>query len=95
MSRDDGHLGSPRFLRYITDRADDAARLLGAFATATIPMHLIWGVDDPVSGRRQLDALTTLRPDVPATELADTGHYPHTERHHEVAAVLLARLRES
>jgi pimeloyl-ACP methyl ester carboxylesterase len=89
MSLDNGHLGSPRFLRYIPDRADDATRLLAAFTDATIPMRLIWGVDDPVSGRAQLDALTMLRPDIPVHELTATGHYPHTERHQLVAEILM------
>jgi pimeloyl-ACP methyl ester carboxylesterase len=88
MSLNEGHLGSPRFLRYIPDRADDAARLLEAFTHATIPMRLVWGVDDPVSGRTQLEALTAARPDLPVLELADTGHYPHTEQHEAVSAVL-------
>lgn len=90
MSRLDGHLDSPRFLGYIDDRAADAARLLGAFVEADLPMQLVWGLADPVSGAEQLDGLRSLRPDLEVREIADAGHYPHTERPDLVADVILA-----
>lgn len=88
MSRDEGHLGTPRFLGYIAERAAAADRLLGAVRDAEVPMRFVWGLADPVSGAAQLDAIRAVRPDADVIALPDVGHYPHTEATEAVIAAI-------
>ncbi|HYB39631.1 MAG TPA: alpha/beta hydrolase, partial [Mycobacterium sp.] len=50
------------------------------------PLHLVWGLDDPVPGRHVLEKATTLLPRAEVTELHGVGHYPQSEAPQAVAA---------
>jgi pimeloyl-ACP methyl ester carboxylesterase len=68
-----------RVIRYLDERRRHRERWVGALQQASVPVRLIWGLEDPVSGAsvaaryRQLIAA----PDLIA--LAGVGHYPQLE----------------
>ncbi|WP_165614017.1 alpha/beta fold hydrolase [Mycobacteroides chelonae] len=54
----------------------------------TGPIHLVWGLDDPVSGRHVLEQATALLPNARVTELENVGHFPQSEAPTAVAAAI-------
>jgi hypothetical protein len=50
LRHDDGHLALPRLLRYMAERKKRRARWVGAMERVAMPMALINGSADPVSG---------------------------------------------
>jgi pimeloyl-ACP methyl ester carboxylesterase len=68
-----------RLLSYIPQRRDNRARWVGALQSASIPMRLIDGGADPVSGAHLYHYYRQTVPDADAVLLPEIGHYPHTE----------------
>ena len=52
------------------------------------PLHLIWGLDDPVSGRHVLEQATRILPRAVVTELDGVGHFPQAEAPEAVATAI-------
>ena len=90
MTHHDGRSVLPRLIRYITERRVHRERWVGALQRATIPVKLICGAADPISGRHMADRYRELitRPDI--TLLDGIGHYPQWEAPDEVLNVLTA-----
>ena len=57
------------------------------------PLHLAWGMRDPVATTAVLDAVLALRPAAPLTRLDELGHYPQIEDPDAIAAVLAGAIR--
>jgi pimeloyl-ACP methyl ester carboxylesterase len=55
------------------------------------PLHLVWGLDDPVSGRHVLERATAVLPHAEVTELGGVGHFPQSEAPKTVAAAVRTR----
>jgi pimeloyl-ACP methyl ester carboxylesterase len=53
-------------------------------ATTTVPLLLIDGLDDPVSGAHLVRAFRDAVPHAACAELAGIGHYPQLEAQAEV-----------
>ena len=68
-----------KLIRYINDRRDNAKRWKNALLEATIPLQLINGPLDPVSGRHLAEYFQELLPEVEVIILEGVGHYPHDE----------------
>jgi pimeloyl-ACP methyl ester carboxylesterase len=79
VSRDDGHKIAHLLIRYNAERAEHHRRWEKALADWNGPLHLVWGLDDPVSGRHVLEAATAVLPRAEVTELDGVGHYPQSE----------------
>lgn len=79
----------PRLLGYIAQRRAQRARWVGALTEARIPIRLIAGLLDPVSGAHMVARYRELVPAPDVVELPDAGHYPQVE---DPAAVLAATL---
>jgi pimeloyl-ACP methyl ester carboxylesterase len=62
----------------------------GALAAARVPLRLVWGMGDPVSGPDMVAHIRTHAPAVAIHELPAIGHYPHLEVPDVVAEQLLA-----
>jgi len=80
-----GHLRTPSLLHYLADRHAHAARWEAALDESPLPLTLVWGVEDPVSGAHVLErapARATIRS-------LPVGHYPHWEAPAECAAAIL------
>jgi pimeloyl-ACP methyl ester carboxylesterase len=78
----------PRLLHYIAERRGRRDALLAALAAGRAPVALVWGLDDPVSGRHVLEAVRPLVTGAPVRELPGIGHYPQLEAPDEVAAFI-------
>ncbi len=75
----DGHLVLPRLIRYIEERRANERRFTGAIETDPSPLHIVWGLDDPIAVPSMVDALLSARPDATAARLHGVGHYPMVE----------------
>ena len=91
VARLDGHKLAHLLIRYNAERAAHHGRWEAALAGWDGPLHLVWGLDDPVSGRHVLQAAIALLPHAQVTALDGVGHYPQSEAPHAVAAVVRAR----
>ncbi|MFY2764666.1 alpha/beta fold hydrolase [Arenimonas sp. MALMAid1274] len=90
LQRDGGRAVMPRLLRYIAERRRHRARWVGALQQAGVPVALINGLDDPISGRSIVARWRQLMPGAPVFELPGVGHYPQVEAPDEVLAAYLA-----
>jgi pimeloyl-ACP methyl ester carboxylesterase len=88
ISRNDGHKLSHLLIKYNAERAAHHRRWEAALANWTGPLHLVWGLDDPVSGRHVLELATKALPHATVTELAGVGHFPQSEAPAAVAAAV-------
>jgi pimeloyl-ACP methyl ester carboxylesterase len=88
VSRQDGHKLAHLHIRYNAERAAHHARWEKALADWGGPLRLVWGLDDPVSGRHVLEAATKVLPLAVVTELPGVGHYPQSEAPAAVAAAV-------
>lgn len=88
VSRDDGHKIAHLLIRYNAERAEHHRRWEKALADWNGPLRLVWGLDDPVSGRHVLEAATAVLPRAEVTELDGVGHYPQSEAPQAVSAAV-------
>ena len=89
IALNNGHRLAHRLLQYIPERKKHRDRWLKAKQSTRVPMRLINGPDDPVSGRHMLERYRELIPDADAVELESIGHYPQIEAPGAVLAALL------
>lgn len=68
-----------KLLQYIPERKANRTRWVGALQQAKIPLRLIDGGADPVSGKHLYDYYLQQIPAADAVLFEDIGHYPHTE----------------
>ena len=90
LSRDRGRRAMPRLIRYIDERRAQRARWLGALQRATVPITLIDGTADPISGAHMVARFRQLVPAAHVVELPDVGHYPQIEAPAAVVAAAVA-----
>jgi pimeloyl-ACP methyl ester carboxylesterase len=77
--RGGGHRLLPRLIRYIEERRANERRFTGAIETDPSPLHVVWGLDDPIAVPSMVDTLLVARPDASAVRLDRVGHYPMVE----------------
>jgi pimeloyl-ACP methyl ester carboxylesterase len=87
-----GHRLGHRLISYMDERERHAWRWYGALRNWPQPLHLAWGLLDPVATTRVLDGVRELRPQAPLTPFDDLGHYPQIEDPSRLAAALTASL---
>jgi pimeloyl-ACP methyl ester carboxylesterase len=75
----DGHFVLPRLIRYIEERRANERRFTGAIESDPSPLHVVWGLDDPIAVPAMVDTLLAARPDATAIRLQGVGHYPMVE----------------
>ena len=74
-----GRASLTRRIHYMNDRVLNEARWVGALREATIPMLMINGVDDPISGGHVCDVLEREVPQMRIARLDSIGHFPPLE----------------
>lgn len=79
LVRDDGLRILPRLIGYMRERRLHRARWVGALQHARIPVRVIAGLDDPISGAHMLARYRELIPDADIVGLPGVGHYPQIE----------------
>ncbi len=82
-----------RLIAYMDERERLGERWLGALRAWPGPLHLGWGLADPVATPRVLDGVRALRPQAPLSAWEDLGHYPQIEDPGAVAAAVRALVR--
>jgi pimeloyl-ACP methyl ester carboxylesterase len=82
----------PRLLRYIPERRKHRERWVGALRDAGIPLCLIDGTSDPVSGTDIVSRWRELLPGRSVVELDGVGHYPQLEAPERVLGAFRAFL---
>ncbi len=83
----DGARVMPKLIGYMTERKHYRLRWVGAMTNAcndNIPLRLINGADDPVSGRHMAKRYADLVPAADVMLLNGIGHYPQIEAPQEV-----------
>jgi pimeloyl-ACP methyl ester carboxylesterase len=88
MSKDNGHKLSHLLIKYNAERAIHHQRWESALAGWSRPLHLVWGLADPVSGGHVLEQAVKVLPRAVVTELPGVGHYPSSEAPQAVAAAV-------
>ena len=68
-----------KLINYIPDRITHRERWVGALQTAEIPLKLIVGPVDPISGSHMVERYRELVPRSDVTELPGVGHYPQVQ----------------
>ncbi|RYZ73673.1 MAG: alpha/beta hydrolase [Lysobacteraceae bacterium] len=79
-----------RLLHYMGERERHRARWVDALVRAPMPLRLVVGLDDPVSGAHMARRYRELVPDADVVELPGIGHYPQWEAAERVAEAVLA-----
>jgi pimeloyl-ACP methyl ester carboxylesterase len=88
MSRENGNKLWHLLIKYNAERKIHHHRWEAALANWNGPLHLVWGLDDPVSGRHVLEQAIKVLPHATVTELAGVGHFPSSEAPEAVAAAV-------
>jgi pimeloyl-ACP methyl ester carboxylesterase len=91
MTRQNGHKLWHLLIKYNAERTIHHRRWEAALASWDGPLHLVWGLDDPVSGRHVLQQAVKVLPEATVTELAGVGHFPPSEAPQAVAAAVRMR----
>lgn len=66
-------------IHYMQERKDNRERWVGAIQQANIPIRLIDGTYDPISGQHMVDRYKEIIPNPDVIELHDIGHFPLLE----------------
>jgi pimeloyl-ACP methyl ester carboxylesterase len=82
----------PRIIGYIEERRRQRARWVGALIDTDVPVRLIDGLDDPVSGAHMVARYRALVPRPDVVELPGVGHYPQIEAPDDVLAAIYAAI---
>lgn len=78
FSRNNGHLLTPDHLQYIAERKKSGSQWMQSVEQFDRPLALVWGIDDPVSGKPVLDHARALLPHSQVT-VVRAGHFPQVE----------------
>ena len=68
-----------RLIRYIPERREHRDRWVDVLLQPTVPLRLINGLEDPVSGAHVCDHWLAQDPDADIVRLEGIGHYPQLE----------------
>ena len=88
LHRGNGTRVLPKLIRYMEERRRHRARWVGALQQTAVPVRVIDGLDDPISGAHMLARYRELVPDADAIGLTGVGHYPQVEAPDEVLAAI-------
>ena len=69
----------PRLIRYMEERRTHRKRWVRPLVNAVVPIRLINGSEDPISGKHAADRFAEVVPNADIVYLKNSGHYPHIE----------------
>lgn len=75
----DGRSVLHKIIHYMPQRQQNRERWVGALINTTVPIKLIDGLLDPISGAHMVERYRKLLDNPNITELPTIGHYPQTE----------------
>lgn len=76
---DNGRSMIPRLLKYLKERKTYRERWVRPLIEQIVPIRLINGGEDPISGRHMAKRFQELVPQSDVVLLENAGHYPHVE----------------
>ena len=79
IRHDGGNRIMHKLIRYMPERLANRERWVGALRKTRVPLRLINGPDDPVSGAHMVARYRELVPNPDTVSLPGIGHYPQTE----------------
>ncbi|MDZ4844601.1 MAG: alpha/beta hydrolase [Chitinophagales bacterium] len=85
INQKNGKAAIPSIIQYLREREKHAQRWTSALQTTAIPLRLINGTEDPISGMRMADKYKELIPNPDIVLLDGIGHYPQVEAPSKVA----------
>jgi pimeloyl-ACP methyl ester carboxylesterase len=88
-----GRLVIPKLLRYMVERRLYRERWVNAMEQTKIPVQMINGPMDPISGAHLAEAFVLRNPKARVDSLPGVGHYPQVEAPEKVAALYLDFLK--
>ncbi len=88
-SENNGILMLPRLIKYINERKVYRERWVKPMTNVVVPLRLINGIEDPISGKHAADRFAELVPHADIVLLKNCGHYPHVETPKEVLKAFL------
>jgi len=74
-----GTAAMSKLIHYMPERKQNRARWVGVLETTDVPLHLIDGLQDPISGAHMVKRFEELVPKASITKISDAGHYPQVE----------------
>lgn len=95
IRHNDGNLVMHRLIYYMEERRANRERWVGALQQAQVPMRLIDGMLDPVSGAHMVERFVKLVPQADVVRLEDVGHYPQVEAPEQVLAAIVEKIEQS
>ncbi|MGH8444852.1 MAG: alpha/beta fold hydrolase [Solimonas sp.] len=90
IARDHGQRLFHKLIRYMQERREHRERWVGALQKTTVPLRLVNGPDDPVSGAHMVARYRELIPNPDIVSLPHIGHYPQVEDPEGVLKAVLA-----
>lgn len=78
-----------KLVRYIKERKQNRNRWVNALINTNVPLHLINGVLDPISGEHMVVRYEEIIPNPIVTRLHQVGHYPQIESPNKFAKVCM------
>ena len=89
MERGGGKRALAELIAYMAERRAQRERWVGALLKTRVPLRMINGVHDPVSGEHLVERMEQLRPGIDTVRLP-VGHYPQVEAAEAVLEAFLA-----
>jgi len=90
LSYNDGHRVVPDVLQYLKERIAQRERWVGALQRTSVPLQLLNGAADPISGTHVPRIWSQLLPHAPLVQLGEhIGHYPPLEAPQQVLDAFL------
>jgi pimeloyl-ACP methyl ester carboxylesterase len=87
MTYNDGKKVIHKLIWYMDERVKHKKRWVGAMQNSTLPMIMINGIEDPISGKHSADKFAELVPQASVHYLENIGHYPQTESPEELLRI--------
>ncbi|MBZ0253065.1 MAG: alpha/beta hydrolase, partial [Candidatus Methylomirabilis sp.] len=90
LNESDGRAVLPKLIGYMPERRLRRERWVGALQDSPVPLKVIDGGADPVSGAHMVERYRRLVANPNVTLLAEIGHYPQVEAPEAVLEAYLA-----
>ena len=89
MTANNGIAVLPKLIGYMAERREHRERWVGALQKQTVPVRLVNGVEDPISGAHMVARYRELIAAADVMELVGVGHYPQVEAAEAVVEAVL------
>lgn len=89
LNHNNGSAVMHKLINYIPQRNQHRERWVGAIINSNVPVKLINGTQDPISGQHMVNRYRELIPNANVTEMPNLGHYPQIEDAEAICEVYL------